>query len=92
MNNIETRLAELEAAYRETLARTLALETVCLAMLPTICPGDEQTEAILQAAEVALDQTLENDGVDDGFRRSAVMWFRRMRMDAVFPGEDSRCH
>ena len=92
MNDIQTRLTELEGAYRETLARTLALETVCLAMLPTIRPGDEQTEAILQAAEVALDQALEADGVDDGFRRSAVTWFRRMRMDAVFPAEGSQCH
>lgn len=92
MNDFETRLTDLETAYRKSLARTLALETVCLAMLPTVCADDEQTEAILQSAEVALDQALEADGVDDGFRRSAVTWFRRMRMDAVFPDRKQLCH
>lgn len=87
MNGIETRLTQLEAAYRETLARTLALETLCLAMLPAVCQASDQLEAILDAADEALHESLQADGCADAFIAKTLEWFRRMRADAVFPVE-----
>ena len=92
MDDIEDRLGKLENAYRDTLARALALETVCLALLPTVCCDDPSTARVLAAAEAALKESLQDGGTDEDFTAHAVTWFRRMRIDAVISGTPQVCH
>lgn len=92
MDDIEDRLSKLETAYRDTLARALALETVCLALLPTVCCDDPGTARVLAAAEAALAGSLRDGGTDEEFTAHAVTWFRRMRIDAVISGTPQVCH
>lgn len=91
IEGIEQRLADIDAAYRGTMARCLALETLVLALLPTVCAEDRQTAAVLDAAEAALKCALDADGADAGFTADAVSWFVRMRADALGV-QAMKCH
>lgn len=92
MEHTEERLAQLETAHRQLLARTLALEAVCLALLPTVCQADTATTSILHAAEAALGEALMTEGSDKAFTAETVRWFQRMRADALFPERGELCH
>lgn len=89
MSTLSKRLTSLENAYQETLSRTLALETLCIAMLPTVCQASDQLEAILDTADEALHESLQADGCADAFTDNTLEWFRRMRADAVFIAEQN---
>lgn len=80
---LDERLHALEEAHRQLLARSLALETICLALLPTLCSDDFGTARVLAAAEAAFADALKSNGTDQEFTTQAVTWFRRMRADAV---------
>ena len=92
MGTTRERLTSLEAAHRQLLARTLALEAVCLALLPTVCQADAATNAILQAAEAALGEALKTESSDAEFIAQTLRWFQQMRGDALLPERGVLCH
>lgn len=80
---MEKRLTALEQSHRGLMAQCLALETLCMALLPLIQAPESTARTLLDLASATLADCMADDGLDASFRQAVEDRLETLLLDVL---------